>query len=226
MSATTHATAPSTTASSTRAAAQAPTDDGKYYQPFYSDPVNRPTAPILWAARDASTEWGRIFAAQDWDAIDEATVSLAVFDKAYEWNQAQWGCRGWQTPAEWRKETDSYASIAFVRILTFCRAALDLCAEPLVDDGPVRVALLDEIPPPPAIPGDRIGRLLAQFDPVVRHAEQLAEPLEGVSAVFVYAPRRGAYVLEEEADVDPGVSDLTSYAHVPGSHDGDADGSP
>lgn len=160
-------------------------------------------------------------------------------------NQAQWGCRGWQTPAEWRKETDSYASIAFVyaaralrdvghldhlprrsRILTFCRAALDLCAEPLVDDGPVRVALLDEIPPPPAIPGDRIGRLLAQFDPVVRHAEQLAEPLEGVLAVFVYAPRRGAYVLEEEADVDPGVSDLTSYAHVPGSHDGDADGSP
>jgi hypothetical protein len=39
---------------------------------------------MLWAARDASTEWTRACAEHDWDAIDEATVRLAVFDKAYE----------------------------------------------------------------------------------------------------------------------------------------------
>jgi hypothetical protein len=51
---------------------------------FYSDPVNGPHSRVLWAARDASAEWARAYAAQDWDAIDEPTVRLAVFDKAYE----------------------------------------------------------------------------------------------------------------------------------------------
>lgn len=50
----------------------------------YSDPLMRPHSRVLWAARDASTEWARAFAKQDWDAIDEATVRLVVFDKAYE----------------------------------------------------------------------------------------------------------------------------------------------
>jgi hypothetical protein len=50
----------------------------------YSNPLNRPHSRVLWAARDASTEWTRAFAKQDWDAIDEATVRLVVFDKAYE----------------------------------------------------------------------------------------------------------------------------------------------
>jgi hypothetical protein len=51
---------------------------------FYTDPLSRPSARILWAARDASAEWARAFAEQDWGAIDDATVRLAVFDKAYE----------------------------------------------------------------------------------------------------------------------------------------------
>jgi hypothetical protein len=103
-------------------------------------------------------------------------------------------------------------------VLTFRRAALDLCAEPLVDDAPVHVTLLDEVPPPAAVAGDRIGRQLAQYDPVVRHAQQLSEPLKAESAVFVYDARRGAYVLEDDDDdeeeeeekAEAGVPDLTS----------------
>jgi hypothetical protein len=83
----------------------------------------------------------------------------------------------------------------------FCRAALDLCAEPLVDFGPSRIALLDKVPPPPAVKGDRIGSLLAQYDPMERHAEQLAEPLEGDVAYFVYDKHARAWVLEEEERV-------------------------
>jgi hypothetical protein len=167
----------------------------------------------------------------------------------------QWPYRGWQEPQAWREETDAYADAALVyaaralrdagghidrlphrsHILAFCRAALDLCAEPLVDDGPVRPALLDKVPPPPAVPGDRIGSLLERYDPVVRHAQELAEPLERNTAVFIYDASCQEYVLQDEhGDEDENeVPDLTldksegspararAGAHVPCSKGGD-----
>jgi hypothetical protein len=51
---------------------------------FYMDPETRRSARVLWAARDASTEWMRAADSQDWDAINETMFCLAVFDKAYE----------------------------------------------------------------------------------------------------------------------------------------------
>jgi hypothetical protein len=44
----------------------------------------RPTARVLWAARDASADWAHVFEQQDWEAVDEVLVRLVVFDKAYE----------------------------------------------------------------------------------------------------------------------------------------------
>lgn len=104
------------------------------------------------------------------------------------------------------------------RVLAFCRAALDVCAAPLIDAGPRTPALIDMVPPPDAVKGDRIGRLLAQYDPAVRHAADLAQPLQGAAAVFVYDPLRGAYVLEEEPQGD--MPDLTGSGSGSGTRSG------
>lgn len=151
-------------------------------------------------------------------------------------NQAQWPLRGSQHPREWRTETNEYLTISFLlavlalqgagqhsrvplrsRVLAFCRAALDLCAEPVVDAGPSHLLLLDDDhkPPPPASRGDRIGRLLAQYDPAVRHAAFLAKPMPRDTAAFVHDPQRREYVISEHPDLPDlthGVSDRSSLA--------------
>jgi hypothetical protein len=152
----------------------------------------------------------------------------------------QWEHCGHLKPAHWVAETNEHASQAFLCaaralrdaghlnrmprrscVLAFSRVALDLCAQPLVDARPGRSKLLGPAPPAgtipratPGIKGDLIGRLLARFDPIVRHAEQLAEPLEGHTAVFVYNKRRGAYIYDEQATCAANETEATD-ADVP-----------
>ncbi|BEJ16602.1 hypothetical protein CspHIS471_0600030 [Cutaneotrichosporon sp. HIS471] len=186
----------------------------------YSDPKNRPHARLLWAARDASTEWTRVMVEQDWKALDHVTIRLAVFDKAYAINAAQWPHRHYEQLRHWRYETNQYASRAFLfaalalakvgqrhrlpvrsEVLTFCRQALDVCAEPLVDGYVYDRSLLEKVPPPPGVHGDHIGVAIAQYDPIVRHQALLAEePLYSHAVEFIYDSKKRAYVLDPNAD--------------------------
>ncbi|BEJ02207.1 hypothetical protein CcaverHIS631_0700020 [Cutaneotrichosporon cavernicola] len=162
---------------------------------YYASPDVRYSARMLWAARDASTEWARAVAAKEWSALDGDTINLAVFDKAYELNQAQWPRRTNTRPAGWQVETDGYALEAYNAaarqlrplrarmppsrpILFFCRLALDLRAVPLVDAGPYnpRLSLLKS---------DDIGMLLGVYDPLVRHKAALESDLAQAVLVSV-----------------------------------------
>jgi hypothetical protein len=132
-------------------------------------------------------------------------------------NQAQWGRRPRQTPDEWRLDTDGLAALAFFyarralresageagqipsrsRVLAFCRVALDVCAEPLVDAAPLKRFLLPSVPPPPGNKDDRIARQLLRYDPIVRHANVISEPLVVSRATFRYDQNEMVYALDE-----------------------------
>ncbi|BEI82131.1 hypothetical protein CcaverHIS002_0212910 [Cutaneotrichosporon cavernicola] len=198
----------------------------------YADPDVNPSARILWAARDASRVWPRVASGNTWATLDETTVLLTVFDKAHALNQAQWSLRPRRSPHEWRVETNGYIDLALVyarralhaadaldrsptraRARRFCRDALDACAELLVDGRPLQPDLLREYIADhnfkPSI-DDRIGVLLGEYDPLIRHAAVLARPPVSSAAPFTHDPVRGEYVLDEVPELGSDDSDTSA----------------
>ncbi|BEI82129.1 hypothetical protein CcaverHIS002_0212890 [Cutaneotrichosporon cavernicola] len=198
-------------------------------QHYYAAPDRHPSARMLWVARDASAAWARAVATRDWGALDKHAIELAVFDKAYELNQAQWPRRKNPSQLGWEAHTDGLAMEAYNAaarslhplrarmpppepILRFCRLALDLCAAPLIDAGPVRPRLA-------LLPDADLGRLLGAYDPLVRHAAGLAQDLKGAGpgVPFVFNEAHLVWMCDGDSAHTAGASqhvDKGHWAHV------------
>ncbi|BEJ05475.1 hypothetical protein CcaverHIS641_0212920 [Cutaneotrichosporon cavernicola] len=144
-------------------------------------------------------------------------------------NQAQWPRRKNPSQLGWEAHTDGLAMEAYNAaarslhplrarmpppepILRFCRLALDLCAAPLIDAGPVRPRLA-------LLPDADLGRLLGAYDPLVRHAAGLAQDLKGAGpgVPFVFNEAHLVWMCDGDSAHTAGASqhvDKGHWAHV------------
>lgn len=81
-------------------------------------------------------------------------------------------------------------------VMMFCRIAMDMCATPAVDSPPPDSQRLCEM-----FEEATLRERLGEYDPLVRHKDELEEPCPSVSAVFVREPATGRLVLDQDAKV-------------------------
>lgn len=72
----------------------------------------------------------------------------------------------------------------------FCRAAMDLCAAPLVDAEPLVPVPMEE---------DSLGEVLGEYDPLLRHKAELDVSEAAYAETFTLDPATGYWVLDHDA---------------------------
>jgi hypothetical protein len=92
----------------------------------------------------------------------------------------------------------------------FCRAAMDLCAAPLVDAEPL-------VPPAP-LEEDSLGEVLGEYDPLLLHKAELEVSEEAYAETFAFDPATGYWVLDHNA-ADHGRNSLSDTPVTQVGHD-------